>query len=219
VEVACASTPATLSNGSFYARRYNKSLDASGGSVFRIIKDAAEGEGNRAAASTQPLGLLEISMHSSLRWSILMFVAPLIIGCSVLGNAQEPTIKFISDGGMCPYGGCRSAVVIKLNGTYTWTEGPGQRGYQQIRGKGQISTREMKLLLQEIDATDFAKIKSHKFVGTCPTAYDGQENTFVFPTPKGEEAISSCKYTIDPNEQVLIHIKKLVTEIFARPNT
>jgi hypothetical protein len=34
----------------------NKSLDASGGSVFRNLLGAAKGALNRAAASTQPLG-------------------------------------------------------------------------------------------------------------------------------------------------------------------
>ncbi len=34
----------------------NKSLDASGGSVFRNLLGAAEGALIRAAASTQPLG-------------------------------------------------------------------------------------------------------------------------------------------------------------------
>ena len=36
--------------------RHNKSLDASGGSVFLNLLGAAEGALNRAAASTQPLG-------------------------------------------------------------------------------------------------------------------------------------------------------------------
>jgi len=35
----------------------NKSLDASGGSVFRKLLGAAEGALIRAAASTQPLGI------------------------------------------------------------------------------------------------------------------------------------------------------------------
>jgi len=35
---------------------YNKSLDASGGSVFRNLIGAAEGALIRAAASTQPFG-------------------------------------------------------------------------------------------------------------------------------------------------------------------
>src|SRR5438132_2931 len=51
---------ATPINGKPVARynqgRSNKSLDASGGSVFRIIIGAAEGASVRAAASTQPFG-------------------------------------------------------------------------------------------------------------------------------------------------------------------
>ena len=40
-------------------RRANNSLDASGGSAFRNLLGAAEGALIRAAASTQPLGLLD----------------------------------------------------------------------------------------------------------------------------------------------------------------
>jgi hypothetical protein len=36
----------------------NKSLDASGGGVFRIMTGAAKGALIRAAASTQPLGCI-----------------------------------------------------------------------------------------------------------------------------------------------------------------
>src|SRR5712692_9953483 len=42
---------------------HNKSLDASGGSVFRILNDPAEGALNRAAASTQPLGDLTCTLR------------------------------------------------------------------------------------------------------------------------------------------------------------
>jgi len=156
-------------------------------------------------------------MNGALK-SALFFVACLLVGIPSEINAQEPILKVISTGGMCPYGACRSEVIIDLSGSYTWTEGPGQTGHQQLRGKGQIPSKEMQSLLKEIEMTDFEKIKSHKFVGTCPTAFDGPEHTYVFPKTKGEEVIPSCKYAIDKNEPVIIHVNRLLTEIREKPN-
>ena len=45
-----------LSSGISNLLSYNKSLDASGGSVFRNLRGPAEGVLIRAAASTQPFG-------------------------------------------------------------------------------------------------------------------------------------------------------------------
>jgi hypothetical protein len=42
-----------------FHRQYNKSLDASGGSVFRNLLGAAKGALIRAAASTQPFDAFE----------------------------------------------------------------------------------------------------------------------------------------------------------------
>jgi len=156
-------------------------------------------------------------MNGALK-SAVFFVACLLVAVPTEIKAQDPILKVISTGGMCPHGACRSEVIIDLSGSYTWTEGPGQTGSEQLRGKGQIPSKEMQALLKEIEITDFEKIKSHKFAGTCPTAFDGQETTYVFPKTKGEEIIPSCKYAIDKNEPVIIHLNRLLTEIWARPN-
>jgi len=155
-------------------------------------------------------------MNGALK-SVLFFVACLLVGIPGKINAQEPILKVISTGGMCPYGACRTEVIIDLSGSYTWTEGQDGTGFKQLRGKGQIPSKEMQSLLKEIEMTDFEEIKSHKFVGTCPTAFDGPEKTYVFPKTEGEEVIPSCKYAID-KEPVIIYLNRLLTEICARPN-
>jgi hypothetical protein len=68
-------------------RAPNKSLDASGGSVFLNLFGAAEGALIRAAASTQPLGifLCEATMNK-IFLSLLVFVAL----APTLAFAQEP---------------------------------------------------------------------------------------------------------------------------------
>src|SRR5262249_42455816 len=147
----------------------------------------------RSPASTQTFGLLEKYMNGALK-SALFFLACLLVGIPTEIRAQETILKVISTGGMCPHGACRSEVIIDLSGSYTWTEGPSRTRYEQLRGKGQIPSKEMQSLLKEIEMTDFEKIKSHKFLGICPTAYDGQETTYVFPKTKSEEVIPSCKY-------------------------
>jgi hypothetical protein len=132
--------------------------------------------------------------------------------------AQQKQIKVVSRGGMCPYGGCRTTVIIDSNGSYTWTEGSDGLGYESVRGTGKLQRSEIDKLLNEINSTDFVKVKSEKFQGTCPTAFDGQENVYYFPTREGEEIIPSCTYAIDKNEPLFIHLKKLLLDIRSRPN-
>jgi len=124
--------------------------------------------------------------------------------------AQPKQIKIVSRGGMCPHGNCGTTVIIDANGSYTWTEGSGGSGSESVRGTGQLQRSEIDKLLHEIDSTDFVRVKSEKFQGTCPTAFDGQENVYYFPTREGEEIISSCTYAIDKNEPLFIHINKLL---------
>src|SRR2546421_10987129 len=60
-------------NGSSARAAHNKSLDASGGSVFRNFLGTAEGALIRAAASTQPLGV-GARAERGLKWIRILFL-------------------------------------------------------------------------------------------------------------------------------------------------
>ena len=147
-----------------------------------------------------------------------LVVFPLIMISSSVGIcAQQKQIKVVSTGGMCPHGVCRTTVIIDSDGRYTWTNGFGGPGNESVRGTGKLQRSEIDKLQDEIDSTDFVKVKSEKFQGTCPTAYDGQEKVYYFPTREGEEIIPACTYAIDKNEPLFIHINKLLLDILSRP--
>src|SRR6266705_3268766 len=62
-----------------YRLRPNKSLDASGGSVSRNLLGTAKGALIRAAASTQPLGSLELSEAKMAKLRVLFFLVSLVV--------------------------------------------------------------------------------------------------------------------------------------------
>ena len=77
----------------------NKSLDASGGSVFLNLRGAAKGALNRAAASTQPLGNLDRSMRriviSLLAGIALTFGAPSVVALVLSRGDSNAIIPFL----------------------------------------------------------------------------------------------------------------------------
>lgn len=136
-----------------------------------------------------------------------------------IGRAQERggapgsfqgLVKVAGSGGLCAYGPCYSEWVIEKNGSYTWSEG--NSAGPEIKRRGRIKKKELAQLTALIRTSNFEKIKARKFTDTCPTAYDGQENTYVFNTPGGIETIPSCTYAIDGT----LPLFKLTYELLAR---
>jgi hypothetical protein len=67
-----------------------------------------------------------------------------------------------------------------------------------VRELGRVPTELLQPLATLINSTDFAALKGRPFEGTCPTAYDGQEQIYEFRTPSGVERIASCEVIVDP---------------------
>jgi hypothetical protein len=98
----------------------------------------------------------------------------------------------IYSGGHCVYGECGGQVTIYADGTYEVVNGAGDLRVETLPA----STVDQ--LVAQIDAADYAAIRSQPFTDTCPIAYDGQEVTYTFYTSAGTETIASCQYVIDP---------------------
>ncbi len=112
---------------------------------------------------------------------------------SVTANSQDVLLSIYSHGGLCVSGGeCQRTVTLYADGTYavdgkSFTSGQGMLDAQQV-----ASVREL------IAQTDFNAIRSQPFTGTCPTAYDGQEQVYTFVQSSGaQEVIASCTYAVD----------------------
>lgn len=104
-----------------------------------------------------------------------------------VSQEKIPLLEMRSRGGLCPNGECDSTTLITADG----------RVFQNNSLQKTISPEKMQKLVTLILDSDFEAIKSRKFTGTCPIAYDGQETTYNFYTPDGVESISSCQVEID----------------------
>src|SRR3989344_6873852 len=90
-------------------------------------------------------------------------------------------------GGLCPDGECNSTTVFTEHGNVI------------VNGslKTTLIPNEVIKFKQLIENTDYITIKSKKFTGMCPTAYDGSETIYTFYTNHGNEVISTCQQVID----------------------
>jgi lysylphosphatidylglycerol synthetase-like protein (DUF2156 family) len=104
----------------------------------------------------------------------------------------EPKVEVYSHGELCPEGECQSTFTIYNNGTY------GYDGNVQ----GLLTPHQLGQLFNEMLNADYEQIKSRKFTGMCPTAYDGQEVVYTFYVTQNEiHRIASCEVQIDSNQE------------------
>jgi hypothetical protein len=116
---------------------HNKSLDASGGSVFRIMTGPAMLELNRAAASTQPFG---VRMYSNISYRLLtierketrmprrliiMMITVVTLAASVLvfGCVNRPLPQAVARGGEVVADG--GVIKAEVRGRLHFQEGQG----------------------------------------------------------------------------------------------
>jgi len=111
-------------------------------------------------------------------------------------------LEIYSHGGLCPNGECRLSTIITTDG--------------KVMVNGNLETtlisNEITKLRDLINGADFTSIKSIKFTGTCPTAYDGQERIYTFYTDRGTETISSCEVAIDYTSPLFSEITQILSQ-------
>jgi hypothetical protein len=117
--------------------------------------------------------------------------------------AGKPLATLKMQGGLCITGSvCETVVVFHDNGEYlvNWDH------------KADMITAEVAALKSEIAKLDFTQIKSNKFTGTCPIAYDGQEHVYTFFNDSGVETeiLASCTYELDETQGAFKNILSLV---------
>lgn len=124
---------------------------------------------------------------------------------SAAPQALGPTVLTIRyTGGMCPNGACDSLLTVNRDGTYTRTSA------QTPPKQGALSQAQVAALTREMARTDFARVKSVKFTGTCPIAYDGQELTYTFYTVNGPEVIASCTVDVDETSPLFVAVQAII---------
>ena len=134
----------------------------------------------------------------------LLVVAAFTAGCALLqAPASGPLVTIEATGGPCPEGTCRSVVAIEADGRVHHVE-PAATAIQQATGES------IDLLRTAIGITDFEAIRSRPFLGTCPTAFDGQELVYTVTTAHGPERIASCDVEVDPQAPLFTAIHAIL---------
>lgn len=113
-------------------------------------------------------------------------------------------LKIVWSGGLCPSqdgGGmlCTSEFILKNDGSYVF----GDR-------TGKISGEEVQGLSSLINNADFESVKSKRFLGVCPRAYDGSSPTYTFYLEARAETIDSCAIAIDVSSPLFSRIDRIL---------
>jgi hypothetical protein len=115
-------------------------------------------------------------------------------------------------GGMCPEGMCDTSVILERDGRVRGTAQPPS-------DLGIATPQSMAALNAAMAATDFAALKSKRFTGECPVAFDGQELIFEFATLGGTQRLASCEVDIDWGHPLFIAVANALGEWIPLPLT
>ncbi len=109
-------------------------------------------------------------------------------------STSTPLVSWMVRGGLCASGSCLSSLTIFADGRYVSIHGSGS-----LQRAGMVERRLLMQLRHAIMQTNFHAIRSHRFSGTCPTAYDGTEVIYTFYTTHPRQVLSSCQVVFPHN--------------------
>lgn len=121
--------------------------------------------------------------------------------------AAEPLITVSLAGGLCSSNrGCEWRQTWYADGTTVQSSlafTPVDFPYWEETDRAEYPPEDARLLTQLVADTTVADLDLGPFQGTCPTAWDGAEATFVLHRQSGDESISSCSRDIDFKHQLM----------------
>ena len=128
-----------------------------------------------------------------------------VIAQTATPELSQILLKISFDGGLAPGGQTgHHEFVVTREGNYSFS------GDVSVKKKtGVVLKADLDALAQEINNADFVTMKSRKFTGDCPTAYDGEEATYTFYTQKGVEVIASCQVAIDGKSALFVKVEEI----------
>ena len=124
----------------------------------------------------------------------------------------DPLLKVSFDGGLVPNKGNsgehtgHDEFLITRAGKFS------NSGDVVHKISGSLQSSELSDLQGLVDNADYVALKSIKFTGECPSAYDGDEVTYSFYTRKGVEVIASCSVAIDPKAPLFLKVNELLAK-------
>jgi hypothetical protein len=138
-------------------------------------------------------------MKAVLLCALLASCSPSAVA-SLLPVPTGPLVTVTTRGGECVNGPCGSTIVIERNGRVHQTAPASAE-------LGALPANALTALDAAVCSGDFESVRTRKFTGECPTAYDGQEIIYEFGAPDGVQRIASCETEIDPNHPLFAAVK------------
>jgi hypothetical protein len=151
--------------------------------------------------------------------AVLLAVTVSVVACSAEAPLPSPSpaptgagvlLTVETRGGLCANGPCGTTIFVERDGRVHQAAKP-------PNDLGVVSAGALAALERAIQSTDFAELRSHRFTGQCPTAYDGQEIVFEFGAPGGVERIASCETAVDYGSPLFVAILNAVGPFVALP--
>jgi hypothetical protein len=138
-----------------------------------------------------------------------LVVATLFAGCGetdsmVVVPDSSTVLTVVQTGGLCPYGGCHSEMVVFGDGTVRISEGDG------TSREWDVGIAAVAALVAIVAETDFDTVRSVPFEEVCPTAYDGSQFLYTFTTETGTEEIDSCLTAVDSGSKLFQEVGRLI---------
>jgi hypothetical protein len=128
---------------------------------------------------------------------LAVFVLAGIAACSLLppqlapNNPAEAVVTLELSGGECPRGMCEWKAQIFRDGRVVRSDGQPQA----------VDGASLQRLVAQVDGADWTAILARPFTDTCPTAYDGQEETYTFATGGRSIVVASCTVVVDHDQE------------------
>jgi hypothetical protein len=142
-----------------------------------------------------------VAMHATRRAHVIVLAASLLavaLGASACASGTPVPLRVATGalvtvetrGGLCADGPCGTTIVIERNGRVHQAAKP-------PNDLGIVPPAALAALDVAIGTTDFTALRSHRFTGQCPTAFDGHEIVFEFGAPGGVQRIATCEVDVD----------------------
>jgi hypothetical protein len=122
------------------------------------------------------------------------------------GASVPLVVSIVRHGGLCPSGECRTEVRIFADGTVMATNSE-KKSTRQKRKKTWANSIATRLQTPQLNPTGLPK-----FTGECPTAFDGIEEIFTFPSGVKQRVLASCAVVV-PKAAVLSELRKVFDEV------
>ena len=144
----------------------------------------------------------------------LVILAFLLTGCAAMpavpadSPSPEPVVllvKAVTRGGLCLTGTtCESSITVMSDGSWTHVVNDAQR-------TGTLPDGRVAAMTDAVERTDLAAAPA--FTGTCPIAYDGQEQVLTWLQDGKPVTVASCEQEFHPSDPLVVAAKELSAEL------